>query len=93
MNETINAVKRFIVVLYTEALFFVTGAGLLYILYVKCNSISDITTFLNNPINPISLCILGIGSLGGGYIGCKLWENLQSSKEPSKGDTNDNKQN
>ena len=89
MGEMIDAVKRFIVVLYTELLFFVLGAGILYTLYMKCNTVSDITAFLNNPINPITLCIIGIGALGGGYIGVKMWENLKSNGGNTNGQQSD----
>jgi uncharacterized membrane protein YfcA len=60
------------------------GCGMIYVMYIKCSSINEIISFLNNPLNPITLTILGIGSIGGGYIGAKMWENLQNCNDKDK---------
>lgn len=71
--EIIDSVKRFVVVIVTELLLFVLGLGLLYIEYTKNFSLQDIL----NPINPFMMIVIGIGTIGGGYIGVKTFENIK----------------
>jgi hypothetical protein len=85
MNTVIDNIKRFVVVIITELLFAIIGMSLIYVLYAKCSTIGEIINFLNNPTNPVTIVILGIGSIGGGYIGAKMWENLKTNgKEEPK---------
>jgi len=73
MTETIDVLKRFIVVLFTESLLFIMGMSLVYMLYTKNCNIADI-------IGIMTLLIFGIGSIGGGYVGLKTFENYQDVK-------------
>jgi len=73
MTEIVDSLKRFIVVLFTEFLLFIMGMTLIYMLYTKNCNIADI-------IGIMTLLIFGIGSIGGGYIGVKAFENYQDVK-------------
>jgi len=84
--ELVDNLKRFIVVLCTEFLLFAIGIAVLYILYAKNCSIQDILNLILNPFNPLTLCIIGIGAIGGGYVGVKMWENIKSSNGKSNGE-------
>ena len=77
--EIIDSVKRFIVVIFTEIVFFAIELALLYIVYMKNCTIAEFMSLVSNPLNPITILILGIGGMGGGYIGIKLWENLKTN--------------
>jgi len=73
METLIDSVKRFVVVLFTEIVLFLLGTFLLYMLYSKNCNIADI-------VGLMTMIIFGIGGIGGGYVGVKLWENLQETK-------------
>ena len=70
MENLIESVKRFTVVLVTESILLLIAICLMYILYTKNCNIADI-------VGLMTLIIFGIVTTGCGYIGVKAFENYK----------------